>query len=247
MRMSQKEKEQLHAEFSILSGLHHQNIVGYYHREHLKSSQDLHLYMEYCGNGDLGKIIKDLSAKGIYAEEGFVWAIFTQIVTALYRCHYGVDPPEVGSNVMGLGNMAKPRPNEGAMMILHRDLKPENSRSTLCFLFSSPANICSLPGRRQFCQVGRFRSFKDHAATRLCIHICRHPLLYVTRDLRRRAIYPKVRYLVARCHHVRALCPRGSLQRQIPFSAGSENQGGKVLAIAQDILRRTTGCDHRLS
>ncbi|APA11693.1 hypothetical protein SS1G_05159 [Sclerotinia sclerotiorum 1980 UF-70] len=126
MRMSQKEREQLQAEFAILSSLKHPNIVGYYHREHLKSSQDLHLYMEYCGNGDLGKIIKDLQARNKYAEEGFVWSIFAQLVSALYRCHYGVDPPEVGSNVMGLGNTAKPQKPAPGVMILHRDLKPEN-------------------------------------------------------------------------------------------------------------------------
>jgi serine/threonine-protein kinase Nek2 len=129
--MSQKEREQLHAEFAILSSLRHPNIVGYFHREHLKSTQDLHLYMEYCGNGDLGRVIKDLQAKKQYAEEGFVWSMFSQLVTALYRCHYGVDAPEVGSNVMGLGNSAKPRQPAGGVMILHRDLKPENG---MCFI-----------------------------------------------------------------------------------------------------------------
>jgi serine/threonine protein kinase len=136
VRMSQKEREQLHAEFAILSSLRHPNIVGYYHREHLKSTQDLHLYMEYCGNGDLGRVIKDLQAKNQYAEEGFVWSMFSQLVTALYRCHYGVDPPEVGSNVMGLGNSAKPRQPSGGVMILHRDLKPENGESSW-LLFST--------------------------------------------------------------------------------------------------------------
>ncbi|KAH7409374.1 kinase-like domain-containing protein [Cadophora sp. MPI-SDFR-AT-0126] len=126
VRMSQKEREQLHAEFAILSSLRHPNIVGYYHREHLKSTQDLHLYMEYCGNGDLGRVIKDLQLKKQLAEEGFVWSMFAQLVTALYRCHYGVDPPEVGSNVMGLGNSANPKPPASNVMILHRDLKPEN-------------------------------------------------------------------------------------------------------------------------
>ncbi|CZT03342.1 probable NIMA-like protein kinase [Rhynchosporium agropyri] len=126
VRMSQKEREQLHAEFAILSSLRHPNIVGYYHREHLKASQDLHLYMEYCGNGDLGRVIKGLQLKKQLAEEGFVWSMFSQLVTALYRCHYGVDPPEVGSNVMGLGNSANPKQPASGVMILHRDLKPEN-------------------------------------------------------------------------------------------------------------------------
>ncbi|KAI9879343.1 MAG: G2-specific serine/threonine protein kinase [Pleopsidium flavum] len=129
IRMSQKEREQLHAEFSILNSLRHPNIVAYYHREHIKSSQDLHLYMEYCGGGDLSQVIKRLQQKNEYAEEEFVWSIFSQLVTALFRCHYGVDPPEAGRNVMGLGNNARPVPLKGKqaqIMILHRDLKPEN-------------------------------------------------------------------------------------------------------------------------
>ncbi|KAH9888616.1 protein kinase-like protein [Xylariomycetidae sp. FL2044] len=126
LKMSQKEREQLHAEFQILSILRHPNIVRYYHREHLKQTQDLHLYMEYCGNGDLGRVIKDLTLKKQYADEPFVWSIFSQLVTALYRCHYGIDPPQVGKNVLGIGAVAKPKTPPGVMTILHRDLKPEN-------------------------------------------------------------------------------------------------------------------------
>ena len=139
MRMSQKEREQLHSEFSILNSLRHPNIVAYYHREHLKATQDLHLYMEYCGNGDLGRVIKNLKSKNQLAEEEFVWSIFSQLVTALYRCHYGVDPPEVGRNVMGLGHDAKPKSVAGKaqVMILHRDLKPENGKLLSCVAFIS--------------------------------------------------------------------------------------------------------------
>ncbi|KAI1815601.1 kinase-like protein [Poronia punctata] len=126
LKMSHKEREQLHAEFQILSSLRHPNIVGYFHREHLKQSQDLHLYMEYCGNGDLGRVIRDLHKKNQYAEEEFVWVVFSQLVTALYRCHYGVDPPEVGKSLLAAGVKSKPRTPPGVMTILHRDLKPEN-------------------------------------------------------------------------------------------------------------------------
>lgn len=129
--MSQKEKEQLQAELSILKELRHPNIVAYYERDHLKGTQDLHLYMEYCGNGDLGRVIKNLTLKNQFAEEEFVWSIFSQLVTALYRCHYGEDPPEVGRHIMGLGNNAKPlKSKQGHYMILHRDLKPENGKHT---------------------------------------------------------------------------------------------------------------------
>ncbi|KAI2470113.1 kinase-like protein [Annulohypoxylon bovei var. microspora] len=127
LRMSQKEREQLHSEFHILSTLRHPNIVGYYHREHLKQTQDLHLYMEYCGNGDLGRVIRDLTQRKEYADEQFVWEIFSQLVTALYRCHYGVNPPVVGPSVVEVINGGKvAKVPHGTMTILHRDLKPEN-------------------------------------------------------------------------------------------------------------------------
>lgn len=142
LKMSQKEREQLHAEFQILSSLRHPNIVGYYHREHLKISQDLHLYMEYCGNGDLGRVIRELTQQNKYAEEAFVWSIFSQLVTALYRCHYGIDPPDVGKHVLGLGATAKPKLPPGGMTILHRDLKPENGKKTIThYLLPWPTDL----------------------------------------------------------------------------------------------------------
>ncbi|KAK2746510.1 G2-specific serine/threonine protein kinase [Myotisia sp. PD_48] len=127
VKMTPKEREQLTTEFNILSSLRHPNIVAYYHREHLKISQDLYLYMEYCGGGDLGRVIKNLKLTNKFAEEEYVWRVFSQLITALYRCHYGVDPPEAGSNVLG----PPPKPaglkgKQAQMVILHRDLKPEN-------------------------------------------------------------------------------------------------------------------------
>ncbi|KAL8675911.1 MAG: hypothetical protein Q9186_007510 [Xanthomendoza sp. 1 TL-2023] len=129
IKMGQKEREQLYAEFSILSSLRHPNIVAYYHRHHLKDTQDLHLYMEYCGGGDLSMIIKNLIAKNQFAEESFVWSMFSQLATALYRCHYALDPPEAGTNVLGLTGEVKPPQGlrgKNQVMILHRDLKPDN-------------------------------------------------------------------------------------------------------------------------
>lgn len=127
IKMSQKEREQLTAEFNILSSLRHPNIVAYYHREHLKVSQDLYLYMEYCGGGDLSMVIKNLKKVNKYAEEEFVWRILSQLVTALFRCHYGHDPAEVGSNILGPQAKASGlKGKQGQVTILHRDLKPEN-------------------------------------------------------------------------------------------------------------------------
>jgi NIMA (never in mitosis gene a)-related kinase len=139
IKMSQKEREQLTAEFNILSSLRHPNIVAYYHREHLKASQDLYLYMEYCGGGDLGMVIKNLKNSNKYAEEEFVWRVLSQLATALYRCHYGADAPAVGANVL---NQSPPKQGlkgkQAQVMILHRDLKPENSE------YSSAGFVCPI-------------------------------------------------------------------------------------------------------
>lgn len=86
---------------------------------------DLHLYMEYCGGGDLGRYIRDLKKSGKRADEGFVWSVLTQLLCALYRCHYGVDPPPLADK-LGFKSTPPPRPPAGHQVILHRDLKPEN-------------------------------------------------------------------------------------------------------------------------
>lgn len=67
--MSQREKEQLHAEIKVLERLQHTNIVRYVSRHHVKASNELHLYMEYCSSGDLGTYIKRLQRNHSYADE----------------------------------------------------------------------------------------------------------------------------------------------------------------------------------
>ena len=67
--MSQREKEQLHAEIRVLERLQHTHIVRYVSRHHVKASNELHLYMEYCSSGDLGGYIKRLSRTNSYADE----------------------------------------------------------------------------------------------------------------------------------------------------------------------------------
>jgi len=127
LRMSEKERGQLAAELDILKALRHPNIVQYYNREHKKLSHDLHLYMEYCSNGDLGGYIKKLKERNQYADEEFVWSIFAQLVGALYRCHYGEDAPAPGEEgVVKKGKVIQTK--QGYQVILHRDLKPENGK-----------------------------------------------------------------------------------------------------------------------
>jgi serine/threonine protein kinase len=129
-KLGEKEKEQLQAEFSILESLKHKNIVRYSHHEKRASTGDVYLYMEYCGGGDLGTIIKKLQRdsitykKPVLASEEFVWRILSQLLSALYRCHYGQHPPPTSKEP----GMKEPKTEEGKEwnMILHRDIKPEN-------------------------------------------------------------------------------------------------------------------------
>ncbi|QIW94977.1 hypothetical protein AMS68_000495 [Peltaster fructicola] len=127
-KMSQREKEQLQAEIKVLERLHHPNIVEYQNRHHIAESQELHLYMEYCSNGDLGDYIKRLSRESRHADEQFVWSILAQLVSALFLCHTSEQPPEAGDEA----RLNKPKVLAGIKrkdenhIILHRDLKPEN-------------------------------------------------------------------------------------------------------------------------
>lgn len=131
-KMSDKERKQLQAELEILRKLNHPNIVRYYEKEHHKDLHDLHLYMEYCGNGDLGMMIKDLKARHTYADEDDVWTILAQLIAALYRCHYGEDPPNANITAIGLAKDGLPLKSKmDDRMILHRDLKPENGNVNL--------------------------------------------------------------------------------------------------------------------
>ncbi|KAJ6260859.1 Myosin-IIIB [Drechslerella dactyloides] len=134
-RMSAKEKEQLTAEFSILSKLQHPNIVRYYSREHNKTDHSLYIYMEYCGGGDLSTHIKRCKSNGTLVPEHVVWSIFTQLVLALYKCHNGSDPPSLEDMNEGWDKKKKTTPAlaattgtkaTGREVIVHRDLKPEN-------------------------------------------------------------------------------------------------------------------------
>src|SRR5437762_11298842 len=111
VHMSPKKKEQLSAEFNILSKLSHPNIVQYYHREYNQFDQSLYIYMEYCGGGDLSTQIKRCRANGTLVPENIVWNIFTQIVLALYKCHNGTDAPPAGEMLDG---WEKKKPINGA-------------------------------------------------------------------------------------------------------------------------------------
>ena len=47
--------------------------------------------MEFCGGGDLGKLIASHKKAGTYLDEPYLWKLLSQIVLALHVCHNGRD------------------------------------------------------------------------------------------------------------------------------------------------------------
>lgn len=121
--MNPKERSQLVAEFRILSELNHPNIVQYVQHAHIPERHMLYLYMEYCDGGDLSRIIKSYRASNEYLPESVIWNIFTQILMALYRCHYGTNSPLI-TNIYR--DLEYPQITDNTRVIIHRDIKPDN-------------------------------------------------------------------------------------------------------------------------
>ncbi|GMM31408.1 serine/threonine protein kinase [Martiniozyma asiatica (nom. inval.)] len=121
--MSRKELHQLASEFLILQSLDHPNIVQVFDHEDIERDQMLHIYMEFCDGGDLAGLIKSYRQKKQHIPEVVVWQVLTQMLLALYRCHYG-------SNIEDVVDLHKstqdilPEKKEG--VVIHRDIKPDN-------------------------------------------------------------------------------------------------------------------------
>lgn len=130
-RMSSRERDQLAQEMAILRELRHPNIVQYVTDVVDPETKIVHIFMEHCGNGDLGDLIREYRDNHRLTNrrvpESIVWQIFCQISLALYRCHQGVDPPApedvTKAPAQGVAQPPQPRP---ARMVLHRDIKPQN-------------------------------------------------------------------------------------------------------------------------
>ncbi|KAH3683721.1 hypothetical protein WICPIJ_005310 [Wickerhamomyces pijperi] len=121
--MNHKEREQLVSEFRILSELKNPYIVEYIRHSHYSDRQVLFLYMEYCNGGDLSSIIKKYKKDDLYVPEELIWDVFTQMLMALYRCHYGVEVPEVQSIYK---DFKLPVIDNTTKVFIHRDIKPDN-------------------------------------------------------------------------------------------------------------------------
>ncbi|KAG7694350.1 hypothetical protein KL951_004228 [Ogataea haglerorum] len=122
--MNSKEKHQLSTEFRILRELRHPNIVQYLHHDHVQDEHQVHLYMEYCDGGDLSVLIKKYKERNEFIPETLIWQIFTQVLNALYKCHYGTSIEPV-SDLFQSSPELEPKPVDH-QVIIHRDIKPDN-------------------------------------------------------------------------------------------------------------------------
>lgn len=119
--MNGKERQQLISECTILSHLKHENIVEFCSWDFEEQQEVLYLYMEYCSSGDLSQMIKHYKQEHKYIPEKMIWGILAQILTALYKCHYG---DELLPLTTVYDRMKSPV--KGKNIVIHRDLKPGN-------------------------------------------------------------------------------------------------------------------------
>jgi hypothetical protein len=128
----------IHREWTILSSVHHPNIVAYEDFSYDPNGARLaKLYLEYCPRGDLSRHLKGNSRDDrLEYHEGL--QVLEQLTQALLYIHHGVSrngsSTELASVVSaGLQPTGEDDPTKWAT-ILHRDIKPANGKapSTLC-------------------------------------------------------------------------------------------------------------------
>lgn len=80
--------------------------------------------MEYCGGGDLNKVLTKCKRLRTPLPEETVWRYFYQLLCALHHCHH----PDQSAPTHG-GSTPSSSPTDSpkrSHQILHRDLKPDN-------------------------------------------------------------------------------------------------------------------------
>jgi serine/threonine protein kinase len=123
----------LHREWTILSSVHHPNIVSYEDFSYDPNGAGLaNLYLEYCSEGDLRLHLKEGSQDDrLKYHEGL--QVLEQLAQALLYIHHGVSrngsSTELASTISaGLQPAGEDDPTKWTT-ILHRDIKPENGKS----------------------------------------------------------------------------------------------------------------------
>lgn len=132
--------------------------------------------MQYCGGGDLGRIILSHKRSGKPIPENTIWQYFTQLVLALHHCHWPEDREKLAKDTAtglqlldgGIGDATVKRrilSADGAGQVLHRDLKPENSASstitTLSEFYVLTKSLVFLNEKQDMLKLGDFGLSKN--------------------------------------------------------------------------------------
>ena len=76
---------------NILRDLQHPSIVQYHHHFIDKKALKIYIVMEFCGGGDLQRVVRKCIKSNEKIGEDFIWKIFAQIVSGLHYCHRRTD------------------------------------------------------------------------------------------------------------------------------------------------------------
>ncbi|TNJ30299.1 Kinase, NEK [Giardia muris] len=108
-KMSSKEVSLLQSEVINLRRMKHPNIIAYYSTIHDQDASIVYIINEFCGKGDLTRLIRSYRQRKENIPEKTVWNLFYQMALALEYCH---SPNKPGF-----------KPGE---IVIHRDIKPAN-------------------------------------------------------------------------------------------------------------------------
>lgn len=76
---------------NILRDLQHPSIVQYHHHFIERTTHKIYIVMEFCGGGDLQRVVRRCNKSNEKISEDFIWKIFAQIVSGLHYCHRRTD------------------------------------------------------------------------------------------------------------------------------------------------------------
>ena len=197
----------------ISSDLDHEHIVRYHDRYVDRDAGILYILMEYCGGGDLSRIIKQAQKHNRAVPEDTIWNYFMQILLALQHFHH---PPNIGSDLDG---------KERRPQILHRDLKPDNGACPVASCDLAHTSSLAFLDDNNSVKLGDFglskalpqASFANtYVGARVIAFPCRLQLNFLVSDTllhvpgtdARESLRLKIGHLVTRMSHIRTLCPQ---------------------------------------
>lgn len=170
--------------------------------------------MEYCGGGDLGRVLAKARKQNKPLAEDRVWRYFHQLLLALDHCHYPATSQTIPSTSGGASSSDPPV--RRTQQVLHRDIKPENVFVTNDdnlklgdFGLSKMMGPSTLTNT--YVGVSHQNDFTSDMALRADHVPAIDALLHVPRDVDGKVLRYEVRHLESWMFDLRVMCPPVSL------------------------------------